>query len=218
MKKSLLKYLIFTLCFFSAAGINAEEGLDIDMILLKLNKELKTLNKEILSLKDNNELLSEELRLNSEKITELFEIIELNSSKKEKIIKTTKTDSETKALKLFSDGKSSFVLEDYQKAIKLFSSYLDAFPNSINTEDSKLWLARSYFASGSSLRSKEKYQEFHANGNKDHPKFADSLYELSITLIDLKEFSGAKVLLSKMIDEYPDHALNPKANQLLEDL
>ena len=69
MKKSLLKYLIFTLCFFSAAGINAEEGLDIDMILLKLNKELKTLNKEILSLKDNNELLSEELRLNSEKIT-----------------------------------------------------------------------------------------------------------------------------------------------------
>ena len=33
------------------------------------------------------------------------------------------------------------------------------------------------------------------NGNKDHPKFADSLYELSIALIDLKEFSGAKVLV-----------------------
>ena len=77
MKKTLLRYLIFTLCVFSAAGINAEEGLDIDMILLKLNKELKMLNKEILSLKDNNELLSEEPRLNSEKITELFEIIEL---------------------------------------------------------------------------------------------------------------------------------------------
>ena len=81
-----------------------------------------------------------------------------------------------------------------------------------------MWLARSYFASGSALKSKEKYQEFHANGNNDHPKYADSLYELSLALIDLKEFGGAKILLSKMIDEYPDHALNPKANQLLEDL
>ena len=218
MKKTLYKFIIISLCAFSTVVINAEEGLDIDMILLKLNKELKSLNNEILSLKDENDLIKEDQRLNTEKITELFEIIKLKSSKKEKIVKLVKTDKDVKAFKLFSDGKSSFVLEDYENAIKSFLKYLNNFPKSANTEDSKLWLARSYFASGLTLKSKTAYEEFHSNSNQDHPKYADSLYELSRSLIALKKISNAKLLLSKMIEEYPNHALTSKATQLLKDL
>jgi len=44
------------------------------------------------------------------------------------------------------------------------------------------------------------------------------MYELSRVLIKLNEINEAKVLLSNMIEEYPEHALTNKATQLLQDL
>ena len=101
-------------------------------------------------------------------------------------------------------------------------SYLENFPNSSNTEDSKLWLGRAYFANESYLNSKTAYIDFQSNGefphNQDHPKYPDSLYELSRVLIKLNEINEAKLLLSNMIQEYPEHTLTKKATQLLQDL
>ena len=37
-------------------------------------------------------------------------------------------------------------------------------------------------------------------------------------LVELNEINEAKLLISKMIKEYPEHTLSNKANQLLEDL
>jgi len=200
----------------------SEEGLDIEMAFFKLNGKVKSLNDEILALKDQYELLTEEQRLNTKKINELFEIIELNATKKQKIEETIETDKEKGAFKIFLDGKSQFALGDYQKAIELFLNYLENFPDSPNTEDSKLWLARAYFANESYLYSKISYLNFQSNGelphNQDHPKYADSLYELSRVLIKLDEINEAKLLLSKMIEEYPEHTLTKKATQLLQDL
>jgi len=200
----------------------SEGGLDLEVAFFKLNAKVNSLNDDILALKDQYELLSEEQRLNTQKITELFEIIKLNTTKKQKIEKTIKTDKEKNAFKLYSDGKSQFALEDYEKAIELFLNYLENFPNSSNTEDSKLWLGRAYFASESYLNSKTAYVDFQSNGefphNKDHPKYADSLYELSRVLIKLNEINEAKLLLSNMIEEYPEHTLTKKATQLLQDL
>ena len=199
-----------------------EGGLDLEVAFFKLNTKVNSLNDDILALKDQYELLTEEQRLNTQKIIELFEIIELNTSKKQKTEKTIQTDKEKNAFKLYSDGKSQFALGDYEKAIELFLSYLENFPNSSNTEDSKLWLGRAYFASESYLNSKTAYVDFQSNGefphNKDHPKYADSLYELSRVLIKLNEINEAKLLLSNMIEEYPEHTLTKKATQLLQDL
>jgi len=200
----------------------SEGGLDLEVAFFKLNTKVNSLNDDILALKNQYELLVEEQRLNTQKITELFEIIELNTTKKQKIEKTIKTDKEKNAFKLYSDGKSQFALGDYEKAIELFLSYLEKFPNSSNNEDSKLWLGRAYFASESYLNSKTAYVDFQSNGefphNKDHPKYADSLYELSRVLIKLNEINEAKLLLSNMIEEYPEHTLTKKATQLLQDL
>jgi len=197
-------------------------GLDLEVAFFKLNMKVNSLNDDILALKNQYELLTEEQRLNTQKIIELFEIIELNTSKKQKTEKTIQTDKEKNAFKLYSDGKSQFALGDYEKAIELFLNYLENFPNSSNTEDSKLWLGRAYFASESYLNSKTAYVDFQSNGefphNKDHPKYADSMYELSRVLIKLNEINEAKLLLSNMIEEYPEHTLTKKATQLLQDL
>jgi len=200
----------------------SEGGLDLEVAFFKLNAKVNSLNDDILELKNQYELLVEEQRLNTQKITELFQIIKLNTTKKQKTEKTIQTDKEKNAFKLYSDGKSQFALGDYEKAIELFLSYLENFPNSSNTEDSKLWLGRAYFASESYLNSKTAYVDFQSNGesthNKDHPKYADSLYELSRVLIKLNEINEAKLLLSNMIEEYPEHTLTKKATQLLQDL
>ena len=200
----------------------SEGGLDLEVAFFKLNSKVKSLNDDILALKDQYELLTEDQRLNTQKINELFEIIELNTTKKQKTEETIKTDKEKSAFKLYLDGKSQFAIGDYEQAIELFLSYLEDFPNSSNTEDSKLWLGRAYFANESYLNSKTAYIDFQSNGefphNQDHPKYPDSLYELSRVLIKLKEINEAKLLLSNMIQEYPEHTLTKKATQLLQDL
>ena len=200
----------------------SEGKLNLEVAFFKLNTKVNSLNDDILALKNQYELLAEEQRLNTQKITELFQIIKLNTTKKQKTEKTIKTDKEKNAFKLYSDGKSQFALGDYEKAIELFLSYLENFPNSTNTEDSKLWLGRAYFASESYLNSKTAYVDFQSTGeflhNKEHPKYTDSLYELSRVLIKLNEINEAKLLLSNMIEEYPDHTLTKKATQLLQDL
>jgi len=200
----------------------SEGELNLEVAFFKLNTKVNSLNDDILALKNQYELLAEEQRLNTQKITELFQIIKLNTTKKQKTEKTIKTDKENNAFKLYSDGKSQFALGNYEKAIELFLSYLENFSNSSNTEDSKLWLGRAYYASESYLDSKTAYIDFQSNGeftnNQDHPKYADSMYELSRVLIKLNEINEAKVLLSNMIEEYPEHALTNKATQLLQDL
>jgi TolA-binding protein len=200
----------------------SEEGLDFEVAFFKLNTKINSLNDDILALKNQYELLTEGQRLNTQKITELFEIIQLNNTKEQKTEESIKADNEKSVSKLYLDGKSQFALGEYEKAIEFFLRYLEDFPNSSNAEDSKLWLGRAYFANESYLNSKAAYLDFQFHDdlsyNKDHSKYADSLYELSRVLIKLNEVNEAKLLLSNMIEEYPEHSLTKKASQLLQDL
>ena len=53
----------------------SEGGLNLEVAFFKLNAKVNALNDDILALKDQYELLTEKQRLNTQKITELFEII-----------------------------------------------------------------------------------------------------------------------------------------------
>ena len=196
-------------------GAFSAEGLNVDLAILKINKEAKSLNKEILTLKDEIEILRENQRLNSEKIDELLQMIELNQTNNktsEKSIESSPQPSE-----LFRDGKSSFVLGNYDKAIELFLSHLNNSPSDKSLTDTQLWLGRSYFYSESYLESKNAYLDFQILG-AEHPKYADSLYELSRVYIELNEASEAKMLLTQMLEDYPDHILFNKASALIQSL
>ena len=76
MKKTFFRYSSFALTLILSLSSIANEGLNTDLAILKINKEVKALNNEILSLKDEIEILRENQRLNSEEITELLQMIE----------------------------------------------------------------------------------------------------------------------------------------------
>jgi len=196
-------------------GAFSAEGLNVDLVILKINKEVKSLNSEILALKDEIEILRENQRLNSEKIDELLQMIELNQTNNKTSEKSIETSPQPS--KLFRDGKSSFVLGNYDKAIELFLSHLNTTPSDKSSTDTQLWLGRSYFYSESYLESKNAYLDFQVLG-AEHPKYADSLYELSRVYIELNEINEAKMLLTQMLEDYPDHILFNKASALIQSL
>ena len=217
MKKNILIFILFINPMLFQHGVYANEGLDLDLAILKINKEVKSLNNEILSLKDEIELINEEQRISSAKITELLQIIELNLSNTKQEKKSTKKIQSNSAEKLYSDGKNEFLLGNYEKAITLFISFAKNSPNSSNLKNSKLWLARAYFESEKYLKAKDSFLDYQSN-NQEHLKFADSMFELARVLDKLNEVSAAKLLLIDMIKQYPVHPLIDKANQLLLDL
>jgi TolA-binding protein len=217
MKIQVCRCTFFLLSLLLSSSVAANEGLNLDLAILKINKEVKTLNSEILALKDEIEILRENQRLNSEKITELLQMIEINQSSNKKTFQSTSTTQNTKPAKFFGDGKNAFVLGDYKKSIEFFLAHLETSPSTLSKTDTLLWLGRAYFYSGSFLNSKDSYLEYQSMG-QDHPKFADSLYELSRALIELDENVQAKLLLDKMLSEYPGHTLSSKASALIQNL
>ena len=198
-------------------GVYASEGLNTDLAILKINKEVKSLNNEILLLKDEIELIKENQRLNSAKILELLQIIELNLSNSKQVEKSTQKIQTNSSNKFYLDGKSEFALGNYDKAITLFINFTKVSTNSSDIKNSKLWLARAYFENEEYLKSKDTFLDYQS-GNKEHSKYADSMFELTRVLIKLNEVSEAKLLLLDMIKQYPSHSLINKANQLLLDL
>ena len=217
MKIPVYRYTFFLLSLLLSSSVIANEGLNLDLAILKINKEIKTLNSEILALKDEIEILRENQRLNLEKITELLQMIEINQSSSKKTAQSASTPQKTKPSKFFGDGKNAFVLGDYEKSIELFLAHLKTSPSSLSTTDTMLWLGRAYFYSGSFLDSKGSYLKYQSMG-QNHPKFADSLYELSKVLVELDENVRAKLLLDKMLSEYPGHTLSSKASALIQNL
>jgi len=168
-------------------GVYASEGLDVDGAILKLNIEVKSLKNEIKSLKNEIELIKEDQRINSQEISELVQMIELNLSNNKQLEKSTKKVQTNNANKLYSDGKNEFALGNYDKAINLFINFAKDSPNS-SIKDSKLWLARAYSANEAYLKSKDAFLDYQFN-NKQHSKYADSMFELSRVLIKLNEVS-----------------------------
>jgi len=217
MKKNLLKCIILIAPMLFMHGSYSSEGLNTDLAILKINKEVKSLNNEILRLKDEIELIKENQRLNSAKILELLQIIKLNLSNNKQVEESTQKIQNNNANKLLSDGKNEFLLGNYNKAINLFINFAKGPANSSDIKDSKLWLARTYSANGEYLKSKDAFLDYQS-GNKKHSKYADSMFEFTRVLIKLNEVNEAKLLLLDMIKQYPSHSLINKANQLLLDL
>ena len=196
----------------------SEEGLDLEVAFFKLNAKVNSLNDDILALKDQYELLTEQQRLNTQKITEFFDMLELKYTKEAvKEVVLDDKENEKKAYQIYTDGRNQFIAGEYDKAIALFKSYLDSFPNYKNIADAKLWLGRTYFANELYSQSKAIYLEFQSE-NLQHAKYPDSMYELSRALFELGELDTAKKLLTKMIEKFPTHDLYKKAKQMLTEL
>ena len=201
--------------------IAKEKGLE-DILVLDADGNLQ--NKEEVikltasTLKEQYELLKEQQIFNTQKINELFDMLELKFTKeavKEAVLDDK--ENEKKAFQIYADGRNQFIAGDYDEAIALFISYLDNFPNYKNVADAKLWLGRAYSANELYSQSRAIYLEFQSE-NLQHAKYPDSMYELSRVLFELVELDAAKKLLTKMIEKFPTHSLYKKAKQMLAEL
>ena len=81
MKNLLYRPIFFASILLIPLGAFSSEGINVDLAILKINKYVKTLNNEVLVLKDEIEILRENQRLNSKRIDELFKMIELSGTK-----------------------------------------------------------------------------------------------------------------------------------------
>ena len=170
------------------------------------------------TLKEQYELLKEQQIFNTQKINELFDMLELKFTKEAvKEVVLDDKENEKKAYQIYTDGRNQFIAGEYDKAIALFKSYLDSFPNYKNVADAKLWLGRAYFANELYSQSKAIYLEFQSE-NLQHAKYPDSMYELSRVFFELRDIEASKTMLIKMIEKFPTHDLYKKAKQMLAEL
>ena len=201
--------------------IAKEKGLE-DILVLDADGNLQ--NKEEVikltasTLKEQYELLKEQQIFNTQKINELFDMLELKFTKEAvKEVILDDEENEKKAYQIYTDGRNQFIAGDYDEAIALFKSYLDSFPNYKNVADAKLWLGRAYFANELYSQSKAIYLEFQSE-NPQHAKYPDSMYELSRVFFELRDIEASKTMLIKMIEKFPTHDLYKKAKQMLTEL
>jgi TolA-binding protein len=200
------------------SGEQTTEGLDLELAFFNLKKKVDNLNNEILSLKEQYELLTEKERVNAQKISELFEMLELkvtNSAVKEAIGDSNKSDDE--ATKIYDDARKFLVAGENEKAIELFQKYLEKYQDYKNFADATYWLGRAYSANKSYLEAKDVFLRFQ-NENPRHTKFANSMYDLANALIELNELETAKTILTLMLEKFPEHSLNIRAKQKLKEL
>ena len=88
-----------------------EEGLDLEMAFFKLNAKVNSLNDDILALKDQYELLTEEQRLNTQKINELFDMLELRYAKEAvKEVVLDEKENAKKAYQIYAEGRNQFIV------------------------------------------------------------------------------------------------------------
>ena len=178
-------------------------------------KQLKKSNKRLVG---SIEQLQEQQKLNRQKITELFHLMEYKKSSsvvKETILRVR--EENRKAKKIYTNARSLLVTDQYSQAIDLFLNYLDLYPENNHVPDAFYWLGKAYVAKGDRYNGKKIFIEFQ-NDYPLHHKFSNSLYELAMIHHELKETKEAEQLLESMIKKFPNHNSIFQAEALLKSI
>ena len=204
---------------YLSSAAHADEGaVDVDAAILSMHQEINYLVNENNILKNEIELLQEAQKVANQQIEELFKILEVSATNKiiEDVIVTQK-ENEDKASALYADGRKQLIFGAHEAAISLFHEYLESYPDYKNAPDALYWLGRALYAKESYTEAKAVFVQFQQQ-NPLNPKFANSMYELAQTLVELSEVEAAKMMLSDMLDRFPTHSLYIKAEGKLKEL
>jgi len=124
----------------SAAEINTSK------ILIEHNKKLNQLKKTNKDLQGQIEVLQQQQKISTEKIQSLFHLLKYKKPTvvSKKLLRAEVSDKAAK--KAYTNAKGFLMIGEYDKAIKLFTTYLGLYPNNNHTSDAHYWLAKSYMA------------------------------------------------------------------------
>ena len=218
MRKFFVLSFSLTMIFISSAVQADEVSVDVDAAILSMHQEINYLVNENNILKNQIELLQEAQKVSKQRIEELFKILEVSATNKviEEVIVTQK-ENEDKASTLYADGRKQLIFGAHDAAITLFNDYLSKYSDYKNAADAQYWLGRAFYAKESYAKAKAVFVQFQQE-NPLHPKYANSMYELAQTLVELAEIEAAKMMLSEMLDKFPTHSLHIKAESKLKEL
>ncbi len=195
----------------SAAEINTSN------ILIEHNNKLNQLKKTNKDLQGQIEVLQQQQKIIVEKIQSLFHLLKYKKSTVvgKKLLRVEVADKASK--KAYTNAKGFLMIGEYDKAIELFTAYLELYPNNNHTSDAHYWLAKSYLAKEKYHAAKKVFIEFQRE-NELHHKFANSLYELAKTYAEIDQNDKAELLINTMIKKFPEHVAIFKAKALLKTL
>lgn len=197
-------------------------ALDTEKVILNLNKQikgLKTRNRELLG---KIEEIEAQQQLTIKKLDELSEIIKFQATKgSENIINVLPNQSlkvsNEDALKLYKRGRSYLLTQQFEKSIDSFSSYLELYPSGEHLNDSRYWLIKSFLAKGDFTNAESL---FVANEEKLrlHYKYPNLLFDLAKNYKNNKDFDNSILLITRLIDNFPNNNRIENAKEFLNEL
>lgn len=218
MRKFFALSFSFVLICFSPAIQAGEVSVDVDAAILGMHQEINYLVNENNILKNQIELLQEAQKVTEQKIKELFKILEVGLINIDfESVFITQKENEDKASALYADGRNQLIAGVHDAAIALFHDYLTRYSDYKNAADAQYWLGRAFYAKESYVEAKAIFEQFQIE-HPLHTKYANSMYELAQTLVELEAIEAAKMMLSEMLDKFPTHSLHIKAESKLKEL
>jgi tol-pal system protein YbgF len=198
-------------------GFSDGVQLDIKNIYLKNYNSINLLKKENKKLIEKIEQLELQQSANLEKIKALFALAKYGKLGKTKSAIAQKEHTNAAAKKLYKDAKKLLLTSNYMQASAKFKHYLNLYPNSDFSADSRYWLAKTYLIQGKYKSASRGFMSFQKK-HKAHTKYPNSLLELAKTHLKLNKKYSAKRLLKQFIEKFPMHKLNESAKKLLNNI
>jgi len=208
--------LILFLSIFALQPVSAD--INTDKVIMDHNKKIKRLVRKNKALKGKIELLEQQQKVSSQKITELFNLMEYKKSSS--VVEQTMLrvrEHNKKAKKIYTNARSLLVTDQLDKSIELFKKYLDIYPDNNHASDAHYWLARAYLAKQDYQMAKLTFIAFQQSSPLHH-KFSNSLFELARVYIEIDQNIEAIKLLKSMLLKFPEHHSINKAKQMLSEL
>ena len=197
-------------------------ALDTDKVIINLNQQIKALkikNREFLG---KIEEIEAQQQLTIQKLEELSKIIKFQVTKDSENFSKVLPNEPLKvpnddALKLYKRGRSYLLTQQFEKSIDSFSSYLELYPSGEHFNDSMYWLIKSHLAKGSFIDAENLFNK-NEGSLRLHYKYPHLLFDLARGYKNNKDFDNSILLITRLIDNFPNNNRIENAIEFLNDL
>jgi len=199
---------------------------EINKINILRKQDLDQQNQAVLQLKNENELLKQqiaEMRGDREQLSREISVVQRNQKDlttgiEDRIFKIDKRLSKIEPIMLEVDGLefqsdlaekkdyelaiSVFKRGEYSGAVNAFTVFLRKYPNSGFRQSALYWLASAKFLKGDYVDTTNQLRAF-LNMNEAHSLYPEAMLMLANAQIELKLIPDAKKTLENLIRDYP---------------
>lgn len=125
--------------------------------------------------------------------------------------------SRSAAEELYSQAYEHFQAKDYKDARGLFEKFIVSYPGSDLADNAQYWIGDCYFREKKFEEAIAAFQEVIKNFPQGN-KVPDAYYKQALAFIALNEPLTAKILLEKVVSEYPSGSTASLAQEKLAEL